>query len=278
MRRVVTVLLGALCLIVGVVAAAGPAGAAPRPQYYLSLGDSLAFGYQPNLVQAGDVNPAHYRSYAEYYAELHPRLTLVNYGCSGETSTSMIKGGCPWLQSGLPLHDSYGAAPSQLAAAVAFLRAHGSDTSLVTVDIGSNDLLGLVASCTGSADPAGCLGAGLPAVLHTLATNYATIAGTVRSLAPHARLAVFNFYNPLVVTDPTTDQLIGTVNGVLANVAAGAGAQVVDAFRAINYRAGSPIEQPFVCALTWECSSYHNVHPTTLGYLALTFALQRVAR
>ena len=38
------------------------AGAAPaRLGYYLSLGDSLAFGYQPDLVAAGDLNAADYR-------------------------------------------------------------------------------------------------------------------------------------------------------------------------------------------------------------------------
>jgi lysophospholipase L1-like esterase len=278
MRRLAAVLLSTVCVVLGVFAAAAPASAAPRHSYYLSLGDSLAFGYQPNLVAAGDVDPAHYRSYAEYYALLHPRLTLVNYGCSGETTDSMINGGCPWLQKGLPLHDSYGAAPSQLAAASAFLEAHGAQTSLVTIDIGSNDLLALAASCQAQPDPTACLTAGLPATLGTLARNLGTIVGTVHALAPGARIVVFTMYNPLALTLPGSDQLVAVVNDTVTSVASAFGARLADSFRAINGRAGSPAEKPLLCALTWECSSYRNVHPTTVGYLALTVALLRVAR
>lgn len=273
--------IAALLALVGLVGAvsAAPALAAPahhRVDYYLSLGDSLAFGYQPNLVARGDTNPADYRSYAEDYAAIAPRLRLVNYGCPGETTTTFVDGGCPWSA---PLHSSYGAAPSQLGATTAFLTAHPGRVSLVTLDIGSNDLLALVYGCQAT-DPSNlqaCLSAGLPAVLTTMATNITAILGTVHQLAPNARIVLFNLYNPLALELPSSDQLISAVNQQLAQVATANHAQVADAFDAINIAAGSIFEKLSICLLTWECTSYANVHPNTLGYLALTSALARVA-
>lgn len=269
-------LLGALC--------AAPAFAGtPRHQegYYLSLGDSLAFGYQPNLVGQGDTNPADYRSYAEYYTAITPRLRLVNYGCPGESTATFLRGGCPWLEASPPgpLHNSYGTAPSQMAAAQAFLAAHRGQVSLVSLDVGNNDLLALVATC--ERDPSTlptCLQTGLPAVVTTMSMNISAILRTVHQLAPGARIVLFNLYNPLALQLPTSDALIAVVNTALAGVAAANGAQVADAFGAINIRAGSPVEGPSICLLTWECSSYRNIHPTTLGYVALTYALARAAR
>lgn len=269
----------AVCAALGLVAtvAATPAFAsAPRHRhhYYLSIGDSLAFGYQPNLVAEGDTDIADYRSYAEDYARLVPRLHLINYGCPGETTTTFIDGGCPWPAA---LHDSYGGATSQLAATVAFLEAHHGQVSLVSLDIGSNDLLALVSRCESSdpSDPTACLTAGLPAVLGGMTTHISQILATVHRLAPHARVVLFNLYNPLALAMPSSDQLVATVNSRLAQVAEANGAHVADAFGAINIRAGSWAEKFSLCVLTWECSSYQNVHPTTLGYDALTVALVR---
>ncbi|HUX72211.1 MAG TPA: SGNH/GDSL hydrolase family protein [Cellulomonadaceae bacterium] len=267
--------LAVVALGVGV---AGPADARTRHDersYYLSLGDSLAYGYQPNLVAAGDLDPAHYNSYAEDFARLDRRVTLVNYGCPGETTSSLLAGGCPWPMTAL--HDSYGGAGSQLAAATAFLTAHRGHVSLVTIDIGSNDLLALVATCQATATSTtaleACLSTGLPATISTIAANYATLLGTVKTLAPEAHVVMFNLYNPLALTLPGSDQLVGLVNQALAGVAARVGAQVADAFRAINVKADSTVEKASVCLLTWECTSYANVHPNTLGYSALTWAL-----
>jgi lysophospholipase L1-like esterase len=261
-------------------AIATPADAHPRAQgdaksYYLSLGDSLAFGYQPNLVAAGDFNPADYRSYAEDLAQIDHRLTLVNYGCPGETTTTLVNGGCPWPS--FALHDSYGAASSQLAAATAFLVAHQGHVSLVTVDVGSNDLLALVEGCAAAATATTpvqtCLAAGLPATLSTIMRNYVTILGTIKQLAPSTRIVMFNLYNPLALTLPGSDQLVGLVNQTLAGIATSAGAHVADAFKAINVKADSPVEKATVCLFTWECTTYANVHPNTLGYSVLTWAL-----
>ena len=234
------------------------------------MGDSLAFGYQPDLVAAGDLNAADYTSYAENFAAMRPHLTLVNYGCPGETTSSMLGGGCPWPGT---LHDSYGGAASQAAAADAFLAAHPGQVSLISIALGSNDLLGLVDSCSTNPNPTLCITAGLPATLAALATNYGTLLAHLTAEAPTARLVLFNYYNPLALTLPGSDQLIAAASAVVTQLAATFHGSVADAFTAINHAAGSPAERAFLCTRTWECTSFVNIHPTDLGYRALTIAL-----
>jgi lysophospholipase L1-like esterase len=270
--RVALVVLTALLVVAG---AALPAQAGPaRHHFYLSLGDSLAFGYQPDLVAAGDLDPAHYRGYAEDLASIDPRLDLVNFGCPGETTTTFVNGGCPWPA---PLHDSYGGAASQLAAAQAFLAAHPGQVSLISVDVGSNDLLAVVSACKAEppADQLACIQRGFSAALPTVVAGYSRIVGSLRALAPTARIVVFNLYNPLAFSLPGSDQLVAVFNQALATVAAGVHGRLADAFRAVNGSAGSPAERARICVLTWECTSFANIHPTTLGYLTLAAALLR---
>lgn len=275
-RRIVTVLSAVALSFTGVLAAGvGPAQASePQAATYVSLGDSLAFGYQPSLVAAGDFKPADYVSYAEDYAAAQQRhLKVANFGCPGETTGSMINGGCPWLDpqqpqrysNGYPLHMSYGPYSSQLAAAVAYLRSH-RQTTLVTVDIGSNDLIAILGQCGVNAT---CIGGKLSTVL----INYADILTQLKAAAPQAQLVVFNIYNPYALAITGSDALLMTyVNPAIETLAASFGAKVADAFTAINLAYSS--ETASVCAMTWMCTSYTNIHPTDLGYEALAGALQ----
>src|SRR5262249_44664953 len=59
--------------------------------YYLGLGDSLAFGYEPNL------DWTHGYVY-QWYSNLqqHGSKSRTDYGCNGETTTTMINGKCPY--------------------------------------------------------------------------------------------------------------------------------------------------------------------------------------
>src|SRR6266700_3345067 len=91
-------------------------------QHYLALGDSLAFGVQPN----GDFTHGYVN---DLFQTLHDEGTkdVKNLGCPGETSSTFINGGCPFAPQGTP---------SQLASAMAFLLAHPGKVSPVTLDIG----------------------------------------------------------------------------------------------------------------------------------------------
>src|SRR5579859_6484260 len=268
-RRMLAV--GVAMLVAMTVGGTAPAAAA-SPQFYVSLGDSLAFGFQPDLVAAGDLNAADYRGYAEDFAAMRPHLSLVNFGCPGETTSTMLAGGCPWPGT---LHDSYGGAASQAAAADAFLAAHPGQVGLISIDIGSNDLLALVDSCAGAANLVACLTAGLPSTLAKLATNYGALLTQLTTLAPSAHIVLFNYYNPLALVLPSSDRIASIASGVVDQLAATFHAAVADAFTAINHAAGSPAEQTFICARTWECTAFMNIHPTDLGYRALSIALLR---
>ncbi|MBI1378895.1 MAG: hypothetical protein GC157_15665 [Frankiales bacterium] len=269
MRRSVRRALGVVSAVVlsaaGLTAGLVPAQAAQvKSGTYVSLGDSLAFGYQPDLVAAGDYDPAHYVSYAEDYAAMRPHLQVANFGCPGETTATLINGGCPW--PAFALHMPYNGG-SQLQAALAYIAEH-PDTSLISVDIGSNDLLAILGQCGVDAT---CISGKLPAVLG----NYAYILGALKAAAPRAQLVVFNLYNPLALTTPGSDALLTQyVNPAITQLAAGFGAKVADAFTVMNHRAGSPAEAAFVCSRTWMCSwTPGNIHPTDLGYQQMAIAL-----
>ena len=103
---------------------------APRPSYYLALGDSLSQGVQPDAAGASLPTGQGYAD--QLYAALRrgdPGLRLVKLGCSGETTAhdDRRRRICCY-----PAH-------SQLAEAISFLRAHRGQVSLITIDIGAND-------------------------------------------------------------------------------------------------------------------------------------------
>src|SRR6187549_3807734 len=118
--RSLAVLVAALSLL-ALPAAAQAAKA--KPQYYVSLGDSYAAGYQRFSETSAKttrdgfayqlVGKARKRGY---------KLKLVNFGCGGETSVS--------------------------------IRAHKGQVKLITVSIGGND----VTKCAKEADPVACVG------------------------------------------------------------------------------------------------------------------------
>src|SRR5215831_9951059 len=138
MRRIATTIAVATV----VVATAAMAGGAPAlasshraaattsQSFYLSLGDSLAHGVQPNAQGVSVETKQGYPD--QLFTALHlgnPVLKLVKLGCPGETTGTMINGGICSYPTG-----------SQLAQAAAFLSRHRGHVQLVTIDIGANDL------------------------------------------------------------------------------------------------------------------------------------------
>jgi lysophospholipase L1-like esterase len=125
----------ALAFVVGALAATAPgAAAASKATYYVSVGDSLAQGYQPI---GGPLSPLGVDGYAQGYANQlfkavrgrYEQLQLVKLGCGGETTRTMVLGAV-WC--GFP-------AGSQVAQAEAFLNAHRGEIAFVTIDVGAND-------------------------------------------------------------------------------------------------------------------------------------------
>ena len=122
--------------------------------YYVSVGDSYSVGYQPTLGATS--------GYTGYVAK-KTHLTLVNFGCGGATTTSIIDTvGCP---DNLPHTAGAVLYPTttQAAAAEAFITAHRGHIGLITVSIGGND----VTACGAAANPIPVSGRPWPASRQT---------------------------------------------------------------------------------------------------------------
>src|SRR5205823_2305506 len=132
--------------------------------YYVSLGDSLAVGVQPSTSgNSVRTNQGYADDLYNSVRSSRPGLQLVKFGCSGETTETMTRGGICRYANG-----------SQLAAATAFLRAHRGSVAFLTIDMGANDV---DACAPGGNVDAGCVLKGfsriqaqLPDILQQLRT------------------------------------------------------------------------------------------------------------
>jgi hypothetical protein len=207
-----------------------------RPQAYLALGDSVAFGYSPLADPSSANNFIGYPTPAA--AALKENLT--NAACPGETSSHFINlsgsdHGCGTWRSNFPLHVNY--STTQLAFADTFLQTHPK-TLVVSIDIGANDLFVLENGC-GVVPPTPptqaelqCIQAGLPATLATLSTNLDTIYGHIRNIDGYNHKLVALTYYSLNYTDPVGTGVISQVNQVVAARTLAWGGIVADGFGA----------------------------------------------
>jgi len=251
-------------------AAANIAAKAP-PAYYLSLGDSLAQGVQPDAVGTSVATADGYPD--QVYAALrrsHPTLELVKLGCPGETTVSMINGGICHYNRG-----------SQLKAAAAVLHQHRGRVLLVTLDIGAND----PEACTGQpsfSQLAVCAVKGIPSAV----THLGTIVDRLKAAAgPGVRIVGMNYYLPALAewrhgltghaVAWTAEKLAATFNALLERVYTKAGIKVSDVFGAFqtsdfgSHGAALPRNVTLLCQWTWECAAAPrgpNQHANQAGY------------
>jgi lysophospholipase L1-like esterase len=249
-------------------------GLGPAPTSYLALGDSLAFGYSQARFNEHfpEENPTDFETgYVDDFGNVlkafDPRLQIVNDGCPGETTESFIKGPCAYVDpDGFRLHHPYsgGPASAQLSDALAYLEAHHGKVSPITIDIGANDALGLIAAC--KQEPA-CIAAGAPATFAKIGGNLGQILGDLRAAAPRAQIIVLGLYNPFGETIPGGDALTAKLNEVEVGVAASVGARFADPLPVFN--PPGAFEAPTLCLLTNICTPLRDIHPTDLGYAVL---------
>jgi lysophospholipase L1-like esterase len=270
LRRLACVIVAAV-VSVGLLAVPASAHDSHGTPYYLALGDSLAFGYQPNRDFAnGYVN--------QLYATLHardPRLALTNLGCPGETSGTMRRGGiCP-----------YPGGSSQLDTALAFLQAHPGRVRLITLDIGANDVDGCVSA--GGIDQT-CVAQGLLAI--TL--NVSATVTRLRAAAPYATIVGLTYYDPTLAAwlTGTAGQALARdsllvlhrLNRLLSTLFEGARFRVADvagAFATDDLTTlvnGVPLDVVRICQWTWMCTAAPDIHANTAGYGVIAQAIDRV--
>jgi lysophospholipase L1-like esterase len=250
---------------------------ASSPTYYVSLGDSYSVGYQPGLGSTP--------GYTGYVAA-RTRLKLVNFGCSGATTTSILDSvGCA-----IVLPDTIGGVTypttTQIAAAEAFISAHQGHIGLITVSIGGNDVTG----CATQSNVIGCVAG----VVKSITTNVTALASDLRTAAgpkvpiigltypdvilglyvypkQPAPLALMNLAAESVLAfklliNPALSKAYTSSSGAFVDVTAATGAYT-SLTRTVKTKAYGtiPVAVASVCALTWFCAQ-GSIHATTPGY------------
>jgi lysophospholipase L1-like esterase len=156
-----------------VVHAAATSSARPR---YLALGDSLAAGMQPD---SSGRDPPTSEGYVDLLARALPRerpgLRPLTLSCGGATTTTLLQGGASCQPRG---------EPGQVERAERFLAKH-RDVTLVTIDIGDNDVEPCINPGNGDVDDA-CVQHGLA----RLRRNLPVIARRLRAAAGPATKVV----------------------------------------------------------------------------------------
>lgn len=273
-------ILAALLLALGVAYVLLPTSSAaahpvqPHAQHtYLALGDSLAFGYSQARFEAnlpGESPEAFETGYVNDFGaalrRFRPHLQIVNDGCPGETTVSMIEGPCLY-QEAYPLHHPYVGGPtsSQLSDALAYLAAHRGQVNPITIDIGANDALAVIEkTCALSVS---CILGEAPSLFAHISANLGYILSKLRAAAPHAQIIVLGLYNPFGARIEGADQLTAQLNEAMEKVAAGVHARFADPLPLFNPPGAA--EQPTICLLTNMCTAKPDIHPTDLGYRVL---------
>jgi len=260
-----------LLALLAVLALPASAAAVTRvADRYLSLGDSYAIGYQPTAPGRG---AATRNGFADQLLPLarergYRGLRLVNLGCGGATSTSMLAlPGCPLPARSAPSYRGR----TQLGAAERYLRRNRGRVALVTVSIGGND----VTSCAAAGPGAGAC---VVAAARLLDRNVRVIARRLRRAAGRdVRIVGLTYPNVLLglattgaPEDLALAQLSVTafrevVNPTLASAYASARIGFIDVTRATGGYAPLPVAAATICRISFFCE-LRDIHLRTEGY------------
>jgi lysophospholipase L1-like esterase len=244
---------------------------------YLALGDSVAFGLDPNLLVLKPLpTPYDFVGYPEAIADAEHLLKskrLVNSSCPGETSDSFVTPGgrdlgChdlgpdgePPFKTWIGLRANYPG--TQLDFATGELQAN-KHIDLVTLSIGANDFLLVAHDCQTASDPQACIGSQIPGMLQNLGANLATILTKIRVTAGYnGTVVLLGYYAPSVALIPVAELL----NGVITSVGAQFGIVYADGFTAFQTAsipyAGDPCAAGLLIHLT---PTTCDIHPTPTG-------------
>lgn len=258
-----------------------PATPGAGKKFYVSIGDSYAAGYQPGKTKADGRTTTNGFAYQLTAEDEGRQLTLVNFGCAGATTASLLhQNGCSPSRLG-PGGAGY-PGKSQSQAAIAFVSAHRADVGLITVVIGGND----VTKCAKAKDVAGCL----TAALKSVKTNLGSFLPALRAAAGPAVSIVGLTYPDVILGEyvsakasehglaalsvtafksllnPALQAQYQAVNATFIDVTAATGAYVPFSQTTTLAPYGTvPVAVAKVCQLTYFCQ-LQDIHPRTSGY------------
>lgn len=275
--RLAVAAIAAFCVL------AAPAAASSKTYWYLSLGDSLARGVQPDATGKSVTTNAGYPDvlYADM-KQIVPHLRLKKLGCPGETSQSFIDGGVCARSA------------SQLSAAKKWIHKHKRQIVLVTLDIGANDVAGCASGTTVDFQ---CVTNGVSA----LQKNIPGITRQLRKAAgSKTTMAGMTYYDPFLAAalqGPAGQQLatlslplIANVNSILSAAYTARKFEIADVAAAFQTTTTTPITVPvlgavptntaFICKYTWMCAPAPigpNIHANADGYALIADTFSKVA-
>jgi lysophospholipase L1-like esterase len=271
---------GMAMLLMGLAVVPGTAAVATRtsqpvyqaPQsYYLALGDSITYGFQPTKAKPGARPSAFDTGYVDGFAarlrKLSPKIQVVNYGCPGESTVTFTSGRCPAFADRIKLHDAFRG--PQLAAALTFLRAHPRQVSPITLTLWGNDWFPLLLDkCKGDLV---CVRKRGPSAIASFGSRFTSIVQRLRAAAPTAEIIVTGAWNP----DPSQlgqlQPIYRSLDASIARAASASRARVAKALPVFNPAGGVRAQKTRLCAFTFICSK-GDPHPTDAGYRALADA------
>ncbi len=248
-----------------------PAKLNPPQSYNLALGDSITYGYQALKAQANLPPSAYNTGYVDAFAtrlrQIRPNITVVNYGCPGESTDSFVNGPCPWTATGHQLHSAFSG--TQLQAAIEFLRAYRGHVSPITLTLSGNDLPILLSPCTaGGQIDLSCVQANAPTFIAGLAERISGILRQLRLAAPDADIIVTGAWDSYVTMLTFADPLFQAVNKALTEAAAANRARFADPFLLFNPQGDLAAEAQTLCRPSLLCTQ-NDSHPSDAGYQAL---------
>ncbi|MEO8689635.1 MAG: SGNH/GDSL hydrolase family protein [Solirubrobacteraceae bacterium] len=259
------------------LALAAPASLGSGPPRYVSIGDSLAAGSQPD---ARGVDGPSGEGYADVLGRrlkrAYPGLRTHRLSCGGADTRTLLAGGAGCQQRG---------EPGQLVQAERFLAGH-PETVLVTVNIGDNDVERCIHVNPPAVDVA-CLHRGEA----TIRRNLPVIARRLKAAAgPRTAIVGVLDYNQFLAlwldggegraVARRSVRIIGSLNARMARIYRAAGVTVADA--GVRFRTSDlttrrarpgfgrvPLAVDRICRWTWACSDPpigHDDHARATGY------------
>lgn len=247
-------LFASLALALSILPAHIAHAAAPAPRqgtYYLALGDSLSEGYQPDKAIAYTHGWVY--QFRSILAKQAP-IELINLALGAECTGTLVTGG---LSPSCPVKTD--TSPSQLAEAVAYLKAYTGKVNPITVEIGGDNLYSNMSTFL-KATPAQQQQI-VQTIFAPMGREWATIFSTLRKACPTCTIIAVNQYNPFPSSAAEAKSVAAVMDAydtLLKQVAKPFGVKVADVCTAF---VGHEL------AYTWIAQN--DIHATTIGYTAM---------
>jgi lysophospholipase L1-like esterase len=283
--------LGAFALALASVLLLAPAATGAERQYYVSVGDSYATGAQvvDDSGRLANTRNGFANQVPRLARKRGYRLELVNFGCGGETTVSILSRTARC--AGPPVGGPRYAGRTQIAAAERFLRRHRGEVALISVSIGGND----VTACARAADAVACVAAAVASIQQ----NVRAVARRLRAAGGRKPLIVGTTYPDVIlgawVTQPPNQQLAqlsvvafrqlinpalkeayeSVRRGRFVDVTAATGAYTpLDQTTTLAPYGVIPAAVAEVCRLTYYCE-FRDIHARTPGYRVIAQLIAR---